>query len=249
MQQRTGLLVLVLATLVTARLASAQQSEVDSKARRLDKSIFLIRDPAVQTELRLSQDQKDAVGRLVAQVNEPLFHLRDLSPEKAIEAAQPLAPNIYETLETILDPAQRQRLQQIVLRVNGLSDIVRPDWSAELGLDERQRQKIRTISEQVQARLLKLASEPQSTGTPDAIKKQAQQYQIDEYRRIVATLTAEQKSRLVALLGEKFDLSRLRPIVHQAPELRDVDEWINSEPQSLEQLRGKVVALHFWTFG
>jgi hypothetical protein len=34
-----------------------------------------------------------------------------------------------------------------------------------------------------------------------------------------------------------------------APELNGVTEWINTKPLQLAQLRGKVVVLHFWTFG
>ncbi len=34
-----------------------------------------------------------------------------------------------------------------------------------------------------------------------------------------------------------------------APEFKDVDEWINTKPLRLKDLRGKVVVLHFWTFG
>jgi hypothetical protein len=37
---------------------------------------------------------------------------------------------------------------------------------------------------------------------------------------------------------------RVRP-----PELRNVEEWINSKPLTLEGLKGKVVVLHYWTFG
>jgi hypothetical protein len=34
-----------------------------------------------------------------------------------------------------------------------------------------------------------------------------------------------------------------------APEFKDVDEWMNTKPLQLKDLRGKVVVLHFWTFG
>jgi peroxiredoxin len=34
-----------------------------------------------------------------------------------------------------------------------------------------------------------------------------------------------------------------------APKLRDVTEWINSDPLTMNKLRGKVVLVHFWTFG
>jgi hypothetical protein len=34
-----------------------------------------------------------------------------------------------------------------------------------------------------------------------------------------------------------------------APELKGIDAWINSKPLTLKELRGKVVVLHFWTFG
>jgi hypothetical protein len=35
----------------------------------------------------------------------------------------------------------------------------------------------------------------------------------------------------------------------KAPEITGIEEWINSKPLKLEDLRGQVVALHFWTFG
>jgi thiol-disulfide isomerase/thioredoxin len=35
----------------------------------------------------------------------------------------------------------------------------------------------------------------------------------------------------------------------RAPELKGIDEWINSKPTSLNDLKGKVVVVHFWAFG
>jgi thiol-disulfide isomerase/thioredoxin len=34
-----------------------------------------------------------------------------------------------------------------------------------------------------------------------------------------------------------------------APDLTGISDWINSEPLTLADLRGKVVLVHFWTFG
>lgn len=38
-----------------------------------------------------------------------------------------------------------------------------------------------------------------------------------------------------------------RLIPHAAPELTGIDRWLNSEPLTLQQLRGKVVLVDFWT--
>jgi hypothetical protein len=35
----------------------------------------------------------------------------------------------------------------------------------------------------------------------------------------------------------------------RAPELKGIDEWINSKPLSMKDLKGKVVVVHFWAFG
>jgi hypothetical protein len=34
-----------------------------------------------------------------------------------------------------------------------------------------------------------------------------------------------------------------------APELQGIEEWLNSKPLKLKDQKGKVVVLHFWTFG
>ncbi|MDA1337526.1 MAG: thioredoxin family protein [bacterium] len=38
------------------------------------------------------------------------------------------------------------------------------------------------------------------------------------------------------------------PIIKKAPELTGLTSWMNSEPLSLEELKGKVVAVDFWTY-
>jgi hypothetical protein len=35
----------------------------------------------------------------------------------------------------------------------------------------------------------------------------------------------------------------------EAPEITGIQEWLNSKPIKLKDLRDKVVVVHFWTFG
>ena len=35
----------------------------------------------------------------------------------------------------------------------------------------------------------------------------------------------------------------------KAPEFEDVAEWINSEPRTMKDLKGKVIVVHFMAFG
>jgi hypothetical protein len=59
----------------------------------------------------------------------------------------------------------------------------------------------------------------------------------------------------VAVLG--LSLTALLPARAQqpvamkvpAPEFQGIEEWFNGKPMHLKDLKGKVVVLHFWTFG
>ena len=39
------------------------------------------------------------------------------------------------------------------------------------------------------------------------------------------------------------------PASKQAPEFANIEQWINSEPLTMEELKGKVVVIHFWAYG
>jgi thiol-disulfide isomerase/thioredoxin len=68
-------------------------------------------------------------------------------------------------------------------------------------------------------------------------------------QRFSNILTSKQREDYRKQLGEGFDFNRLTQVGCVAPELANVDAWINSDPVTLQQLRGKVVVLHFWAFG
>jgi len=82
--------------------------------------------------------------------------------------------------------------------------------------------------------------------------------------RLTASLPAEVNNALFAIEQQpavQEGLTVLRPSAAEehdavpledlgpAPELTGITAWINSEPTSVAALRGKVVLVHFWTFG
>ncbi|HEX3872043.1 MAG TPA: redoxin domain-containing protein [Pirellulales bacterium] len=62
-------------------------------------------------------------------------------------------------------------------------------------------------------------------------------------------MTIEQRSEYAKLVGKPFDLGRVREVACAAPEMREIEGWLNTEPLTLKELRGKVVVVHFWAFG
>ncbi len=75
------------------------------------------------------------------------------------------------------------------------------------------------------------------------------QARTEEGNAIQTLLSPAQQQTLAQLVGAPYDLSSVRPLTYAAPELVEVEAWINSPPLKMADLRGKVVAFHFWASG
>lgn len=210
--------------------------------------VLLLRDGSVQEELRLKDVQKKAIAAIVAKVDEPLWLLRDAPPQAAWEKTRPLLEHVESAAQRVFDANQRRRFEQILLQALGSAALGRPAVMRELNLTVDQRQQLQTIDEATQRELRDLQDKvnggKETAGAAKAAAIQAQQQQ-----RKAALLTDAQKQHWATLGGKPFDFARLRQVAVAAPELRAVDAWVNTAPLSLAGLRGRVVALHFWTFG
>jgi peroxiredoxin len=232
---------------------------------------LLLREPAVRQELKLRDEQARDIDTILGKIDGPLFRLRHLDPaamDVVIEGATPEKQSAARTvtisekaleelrsvergwsaIERILDADQRERLNQIAWQAEGLSALTRPEVASRLGLVPEQREQIRGLLarlNQSMRQLDKLASE----GEPPAVlARAADKLQSQHFDQMMEALTAEQRQRWADLPGKPFDLSRLGPRALPAPELIE-GTWINSEPLTLADLRGRVVIVHFWTFG
>jgi hypothetical protein len=236
-----------------ARNSAAKSKKAESQNARpevaLDPIIFLIRDPLVQAELRLSAAQQAGVDDLAASVNEPVWKLRDLAPEAGSEDILRLNEIIEAGLAKLLSAKQHERAAQIILRLQGPAAIARPKVVEQLELAPDQKATIAAICANARAALQDLRTQASAGKHRTELARKVENLRDDLQKNLLAALTPSQRDRWAVLLGKPFDVSKLQPLTAQAPELRDVEAWINTEPLTLGKLRGKVVALHFWTFG
>ncbi len=226
-------------------------SQTALQVEPVNQGLFLLRDPVVQKELKLTERQTAAARSLAAEFNESIWRFRDASvdSEVALKEARSLNSQIEPRLAELLGGEQRARLDGIVLQVQGTDALGYAGTASRLSLTDEQRAKIADRAAAARDSMAKLRAQSAQSKDLAELNRRAATVQTDLQRDLQAVLTKSQRELWLELRGAAIDVSRLQPLTAQAPELRGVTTWINSEPLSLEQCRGKVVVLHFWTFG
>lgn len=223
----------------------------DSYELPLNPTVYLLRDPAIHQELRLDSNAKQAILELAADANEPFWQLRNATPDKGpgAENLKLLRSQLNERLVKSISSSQRERLRQIALQLQGTAAFSQPEVLEQLTLSDTQQKKLTKLLEDYESELQELRVQAGSGKNLAELNRRARKMQSDLGKGVQGTLNATQKERWRNLLGKSFDASRLLPLAATAPELRDVSTWVNGRPLTLKELRGKVVVLHFYTFG
>lgn len=231
-------------------LPSAQAQNVTGYGSMPDPTLFLLREPAIHQALRLSDQQRRELIAFNDRYDETLLSTRN----KPADEAQPKLNQVFQkTIEHVVasfNAAQQQRLRQIMYRIRGISFVLLPSAKSKLELTDEQ---IETIDAAVKESLKKVSEAQTPTFQGKEAFEESQRKMMaarkEEYETILGVLSATQKRTLNEMVGSNFDTSVLGRVSFKAPDLSGGTEWINSTPLTLEDLRGKVVALHFWAFG
>jgi len=192
--------------------------------------VTLVRSPAVQTELKLDARQATAVDAAVAEIDEPLWRLREAPAERSAAAVRTLRTKFEADLRSAFQPQQRQRVEQLLWRAQGIWAVEDARFADRLALTAVQKRQV-----------------AESLASLDRSSPPAKVAELE--KQVMAGLTDNQRRLLPEVLGPAFNFSQVRQIGVKAPEITGIEGWINSRPIKLADLRGKVVILHFWTFG
>ena len=238
------------ASLPTSQLYAL--GSTDWKRPLFSPAAMLIYDPAVRSELDLSREQTPAMDQLCDELDPLLFSMRDVSADTKDPDVFSRAREITEKLkqlDRILNSSQQKRLSQIVLQYQGVDPLMDPQIQSLLRFTTEQIRQMQVIHRQTMTRLQKVIDEQPARQDPAWARKRNQLILLQKTQKMLDVLGKDQQTQWMQMLGDGFDFSQVRPMSFQAPELKNVTEWINTQPVSMDSLKGRVVVVHFWTFG
>lgn len=218
-------------------------------AQEPDRFWFLIHDRAVLAELKLSAAEHAALRKAIDELDEQFFPLRGTTPEKVAAELPGIIAEAKRRLKAVLKPEQERRLSEIVMRVQGPAALLRADVSTQMKFTADQKKEIEKVTGDTQKAIADLEKQAQDGKPREPLEKEAIRLRTEEQADVFAILTKPQQTLWKKLAGSPFDASRLGKMAFKAPEVVDTGVWINSQRLTLSQLKGKVVALHFYTFG
>ena len=205
----------------------------------------MIRDDAVHAELKLTDQQRTRILSALREVDGPWFRSRNLESEARELEIRKITRQLEQRLHPILDAVQQQRLLQLQYQALGTRMLLRDDVASMLKLSKTQRESLKSTFQATDRAIVQLPRSDAEAEQSERIR-QVKQRELDS---VAEQLTADQQRRLGDLAGPDFDFSSVRRTYPFAPELTlDGVTWIQGGPLSLADLKGKVVAVHFYAF-
>ncbi len=208
----------------------------------------LVHAPEVHRELALSPAQVKNLEAFFEQIDGIWFRSRIQSPDKQRAIIADLENRLRGWLAKNTSEPQRQRLQEIEYRSLGTRMLLRSDLANKMGLDESQQAEFAALARASHDAAASFQKAVMAGEVSEDVKQAAVKASQAEQAAVNTVLRAEQQQVLAKVLGEPFDTAKLERIYPMAPEFVPVENWINTSPLKLTDLRGKVVVVHFYAF-
>lgn len=198
--------------------ASAQDVPEETRkeiARNLHGPFVVLRED-VQDELKLTDDQKEAVeGHLREKIQEygqffdSIHGLGKDEHEKKLQAFRKKAQQELSTvLQGTLKENQAKRLQQLEMRQMGVMVLFPSEspFAKDMNITDDQRKQFMQIVQEMQKRIEPLVKEAQSGDDPEEIRPKVMKIRKEHEDRMVAVLNDAQRRQWNEMIGKPFDI-------------------------------------------
>jgi hypothetical protein len=172
----------------------------------------LLTNQSVQTELKLTDEQKEKLTKVAEEINEKYAEKRrevfqSMDREKMTALFQEIGEATNKANAEILKPEQTKRYRQIQLQQMGMRALQEKDVQEVVKLTDKQQEELKEI----QADIQKDSDELRQAAGRDFAKLREAQTKITEltqkeFDRFTESFSTEQKSAWKNLLGEKFEI-------------------------------------------
>lgn len=196
--------------------ASPAASAPKSLSRPDASPLQLILDPQVKAALKLTEAQASRIEKIDQDLRGEVQKLMEgtdiaqLAKDKAKQdALRSKGLKAYADVNQVLEPTQLQRLKGITLQIYGFGVLSYDQFVKDLNLTTDQQAKLADLREktfeQIQLNVESAMKESTATSQSEAQAKVKELFTVSN-QEAVAVLTADQKSKLKSLEGEKFAL-------------------------------------------
>lgn len=239
-----GYLFLLLATLTVVRPAHAQIETTWVPQNFLR----LLHATEVHQELGLNEQQVLKLETIFESIDGDWFRSRNLQPEERVQVVGDLEDQVRDQLRGFFTDKQIERLGQLEAQSQAARVLLRPRVATALQLTPKQKEGLKALFGRTEMQLVKVQKAMSQNKLDQSMQDELVDLQNNENRRAIELLSGQQQQQISKLLGTSFDLTNLQRVYPMAPDLEGITSWINSNGIRLKDLRGKVVAVHFYAY-
>ncbi|QDS92529.1 Thiol-disulfide oxidoreductase YkuV [Roseimaritima multifibrata] len=210
----------------------------------------MLHDQLVWDELKLRPKQIEKVVALLRPLDAIWWPSRIQPATDRLAIQRQLTEKLKESLLTVLDRVQWLRLEQLERQALGTRIVLQKDVAAVLQLSEEDHSAFRLAALKTDRTATELSKKVASGSDLGSLQEELQAIKDEEHHGIVDSLSNEQKQKIANLRGEPFDFSAVQRIYPLAPSLElQTSQWLaKALPGNLQDLKGQVVAVHFYAF-
>lgn len=211
--------------------------------------IFLLRDPVVQKDLNASPATRQALRELADRIDGIIWPARNQSQASSQQAWETATKLAQEEAGKLLTEAQRQRIEQIILWIQGPPALTRDEIAAQLKLRSEQRESIQNIVDETREEVKKQYDRAAAGEAIAPLEAKVRSLRQSEQKRITAVLSESQRAEWSKLAGPRIDVQQLGKVTFKAPPLQATDaDWLRPEHRGTDTA-GQVTVIHFFAFG